>query len=96
LKFTPRLDAIQLPLEIPATPPAGSQAQHRDNSTRGLYRFFVEQCDLAQNEAEVRVAKIGNDFWDWKLQFDAGGDGVKKGCDAIRKHLARHQPQTDT
>jgi hypothetical protein len=63
-----------------------------------IYEFF-EQCLAEKAEAEVRTAKIGNRFWDWKLPVNERYNGGEnwKGCPAIRKYIARaRKPSTDT
>ena len=62
-----------------------------------LYDFFVE-CGLPKNEAIVRVGKIGNYLWNWDYPVTecySGGEKWK-GCEAVRKIVARHKRTTDT
>lgn len=58
-----------------------------NESTRELYHFFVSDCQLARNEAEVRTGKIGNAFWNWNVNICEAG--AHKGCAAIRQRIAR-------
>ena len=99
---TQALDAVQLSGDStidPAAPQVETERTVRDTTIRALYRFFTESCDFAQNEAEVRVAKIGNDLWGWNYTYHEEYDSLSfsrwKGCDAIRKHLARRDSTTD-
>ena len=34
--------------------------------------FFTNECGLLNNEAEVRVAEIGNQLWKWNLDVTPG------------------------
>ncbi len=94
------LDLVQLPPEDLASEPQPLIETEGDldlGATRALYFFFTETCGLNQNEAEVRVAKIGNEFWGWNLTYTEQYDGADgwKGCDAIRKRLTRSESTTD-
>lgn len=59
--------------------------------TRRLFEFFVLRCGLPRNEAEVRVAKIGNARLGWKVRFRQSYEGADdwKGSPAIRQRVAR-------
>ncbi len=35
--------------------------------TDRLQEFFLGECQLPHNEADLRIAKIGNRLWDWKV-----------------------------
>lgn len=64
-----------------------------------LYDFFVQQCKLERSEAQIRVAKIGNHFWDWDLPVIEKPKRLRderKGCEAIRKAVERRKPAWDT
>jgi hypothetical protein len=66
---------------------------------RPLYDFLVVECGLKHNDAEVRVGKIGNYFWDWNVALTEhySGRGENwKGCPAVRKAVARGKRTTDT
>jgi hypothetical protein len=63
-----------------------------------LYDFFVSDCRLKKNEAEVRVGKIGNQLWDWNVDITERypGEGENwKGCPAVRKAVARRDRARD-
>jgi hypothetical protein len=61
-----------------------------------LFSFFVSECALAKNEAEVRVAKIGNACLKWNVKYTESyaGDESWKGCPTIRQRVARFQNST--
>jgi hypothetical protein len=73
-----------------------------------LYDFFVSQCGLQKNEAEVRVGKIGNYFWDWNVAvtehyerhrgpvLTSRGAESLKGCDAVHQAIRRRKRTRDT
>jgi hypothetical protein len=56
-----------------------------------LTAYLVHVCQLDRNEAYVRVAKIGNHFWNWGVKSNERYDGTDKWKDApaIRQHFAR-------
>jgi hypothetical protein len=63
-----------------------------------LYDFFVSDCRLKKNEAEVRVAKIGNQLWDWNvavIETPRRLTDERKGCEAVRKAVERKKPSWD-
>ena len=64
-----------------------------DRAAVVLYDFLVHQCGLLQNEAEVRVGKIGNYLWDWdvKVVEEYGKRENWKGCEAVRKAVRRRK-----
>ena len=98
---TRSLDAVALPSEDLTIQQGGTQAEVardlRDKTIRVLYTFFTEDCQLAQNDAEVRIAKIGNACWNWNLEYTERYDGITgwKGCDAVRKRIVRSKSPTD-
>lgn len=59
--------------------------------TRQLFVFFVSRCGLPRNEAEVRVAKIGNARLGWGVEFRQSYQGADnwKGSPTIRQRVAR-------
>lgn len=63
-----------------------------DESTWRLYSFFTKSCRLLKNEAEVRVAKIGNELFGWKIAYrdKYEGDEQWKGSPTIRQRIARY------
>lgn len=73
----------------------------RTGAMRILYRFFAQTCGLTPPEAEIRVARIGNEFWDWQVKAieqvprkpDPLGrvraDDTRRGCEAVRKAVRR-------
>ena len=95
------VDAIEFPPEDASRAPTAMSLRTpdvlKDQAVRALYDLFISECGLNQNEAEVRVAKIGNAFWDWDFDLTEHYDGIDgwKGCDAIRKRLARRKSTTD-
>jgi hypothetical protein len=63
-----------------------------------LFDFFVNECGLHKNEAEVRVGKIGNYFWEWKvsvIEHYSGRGENWKGCPAVRQAVARQKRTTN-
>ena len=99
---TRALDAVRLPSEDRTTRPPDSQVVAeralRDHAVWILYRFFSDESRLDQNEAEVRVAKIGNALWQWNLEYTERYDPAtgSKGCPAIRQWLKRTRPSTNS
>ena len=95
------VDAIRFPPEDASQAPTSRSLSTsdvlKDQAVRALYHLFTNKCGLKKNEAEVRVAKIGNEFWGWNLDYTDHYDGADgwKGCDAIRKRLARRDSTTD-
>ena len=75
-----------------------AETEPSEDAVSALYDFFVLECRLRRNEAEVRVGNIGNYFWDWNYPVTPRyGDGEKwKGCEAVRKIVARRKRTTDT
>ena len=70
-----------------------AQAQSSDPTDEAIERLvgYLVYCGLDRNEAMVRVAKVGNDRWDWNVKFIEKYDGVEqwKDAPAIRQRLAR-------
>jgi hypothetical protein len=61
-------------------------------ATCSIFWFFVSKCRLPKNEAEVRVAKIGNACLNWDVQYREvyqDPDGWK-GCPTVRRRIDRH------
>jgi hypothetical protein len=61
-------------------------------TTCNLFWFLASKCGLEKNEAEVRVAKIGNACLSWHLRYTEvyqDPDGWK-GCPAVRRRIDRH------
>jgi hypothetical protein len=61
-------------------------------ATWQLYWFFVEECSLRKDEAEVRVAKIGKAFLEWKrvrYRSRSSGPDAPKGCITVRQRIRR-------
>lgn len=61
------------------------------DASKQLYWFLVSKCRLAKNEAQNRVAKIGNGLLgqDVKYREKYEGDELWKGSPAIRQRLGR-------
>jgi hypothetical protein len=59
-----------------------------------LYDFFERDCGLKRDEAEIRVAKIGNRLWDWNyaiVEDVTQRSDTRKGCEAVRLQVRRHR-----
>jgi hypothetical protein len=61
-------------------------------ATCSIFWFFVSKCRLPKNEAEVRVAKIGNTCLNWDVRYtEVYRDPVDwKGCPTVRQRIDRH------
>ena len=67
-------------------------ADPKNYATKRLWEFFAKECGLVRNEAEVRVAKIGNALLGWNVPYReryAGADDWK-GSTVIRQRVARY------
>ena len=95
------VDVIKFPPEDASQAPTSRSLPTsdvlKDQAVSALYHLFTNECGLKQNEAEVRVAKIGNAFWGWNLTYreQYGGADDWKGSDAVRKRLARSESTPD-
>jgi hypothetical protein len=69
-----------------------SEAEPPVDAMLTLHELFVSY-GLKNNEAEVRVAKIGNHLWDWNVQVTERYSGREnwKGCPAVRKAVRRRR-----
>lgn len=69
-----------------------------EDAILALYDFLASECGLKKNEAQVRVGKIGNSYWDWNValaeRYSGRGESWK-GCAAVRKAVARRKRTTD-
>ncbi len=84
---------------LPEVDEAGSLSPSESVKTRmvvddRLQKFFVEECHLPHNEADLRIAKIGNALWDWSVRLREYSDNSDqwRGSDAIRKRRTRRSP----
>lgn len=61
-------------------------------ATWQLFSFFISKCRLPRNEAEVRVAKIGNACLNWDVLYTEAYQGADswKGCPAVRQRISRY------
>jgi hypothetical protein len=57
-----------------------------------LHDFFVK-ADIPPGEAEARTATISNDYWGTKYKItEMNSDGERsRGCDAVRRRVARRR-----
>ncbi len=96
------IDEIRLPSpeDLQRDPPPAALRRIAQQSTEVLFDFFVTECGLLKNEAEVRIAKIGAEFWNWQVSYNEEYEGDFenwKGSDAIRKRMKRgRRSPTDT
>ena len=95
------IDLIQFPPDDASqAPTAGSVPSEdvvKDQSVRALYLFFTHECGRVKNDAEVRVAEIGNQFWSWNVDVTEHYSQRKaKGCPAIRQWLRRTRRSMNT
>lgn len=81
----------------------------RTDVIRILHRFFKNTCGLERSEAEVRVATIGNEYWEWNFPVVENvirrrvpgtnrtlSEDKRRGCEAVRKAVNRGTRTVDT
>jgi hypothetical protein len=67
------------------------EPEPQDRAMLTLYDFLLE-CGVQRADAEVRVAKIGNQLWDWDVAFVIQPKPLsdeRRGSEAVRKAIAR-------
>ncbi|MDZ4819756.1 MAG: hypothetical protein SGJ20_12375 [Planctomycetota bacterium] len=67
-----------------------SETPAPEDVMKSLYRFFVDRCHLSKVDAEIRIGKIGNLFWLWKvIVIEEATAHRERGCEAVRKYVNR-------
>jgi hypothetical protein len=84
------IDSLQFPTDA-GRPSLEQPAIEKAWIALALNDLFVGDCGCSKRDSEIRIAKIGNKFWNWGVAVRGKGEGDNwRGSEAVRKLLKRH------